>query len=216
MPETPSISTTKEAPGDGSVLGRLRAMAPKRTLHFREALEVAEWQATALLTMWGISEAPVPDEVVTELPRITTDADHDLAASGMSHWNGTSWVITVNGSEPRTRQRFSRLHELKHIIDHGRPESQSSSQVHSLDGHLEQVADFFAGCVLMPRHLLKQAWASGIQLPTELAELFDVSPAAISVRLTQTGLRRVGRHGIKQADTAPIRWRAHMKKGATA
>ena len=56
------------------------------------------------------------------------------------------------------------------------------------DQQAEQVADYFAGCLLVPRPLLKRAWGNGIQRQDELARAFNVSEQAIRVRLRQTGL----------------------------
>lgn len=58
----------------------------------------------------------------------------------------------------------------------------------SSEERAEQVADQFVACLLMPRPWLKRAWGSGIQDPRDLARLFDVSPAAMRVRLETTGL----------------------------
>jgi Zn-dependent peptidase ImmA (M78 family) len=121
----------------------------------------------------------------------TVEHDPDLAgiaASGSSHWDWQrrSWIISLNPDEPATRNRFTLIHEYKHIIDHG------SSGIHQTKASIrplqEIVADYFAGCVLMPKRLLKAAYCDGIQRPADLAELFDVSEAAVHVRLDQIGL----------------------------
>lgn len=52
----------------------------------------------------------------------------------------------------------------------------------------EIVADYFAGCVLVPKRLLTAAYYGGIQSLRDLAQLFDVSQEAIAVRLAQVGL----------------------------
>jgi Zn-dependent peptidase ImmA (M78 family) len=56
------------------------------------------------------------------------------------------------------------------------------------DRIIERICDYFAGCLLVPRNWLKRAWSNGIQSPTALAALFNVSTAAIAVRLQQTGI----------------------------
>jgi hypothetical protein len=189
---TKTITASSE--GAGSVLASLRALLPSRRLYLSEALRLAELQADRLLRLRHITDVPVPVEVATSLPRISVDYDPDLprhAASGASDWDShrRAWVITVNPEEPRTRQRFTVIHEYKHIIDHYHP---------GLGGYLpatiygltpvEYVAEYFAGCVLMPKRWVKAAFYDGIQRPRDLAELFDVSPRAIEVRLDQLGL----------------------------
>jgi len=169
-------------------------LLPERKLSLDAALLVAERQAERLLKLRGVTAAPVPVRIVTSLPRITVDHDSDLprhAASGCSHWNSHSrcWVISVNPQEPTTRQRFTVLHEYKHIIDHYHLglSGRLPLRVYGL-APAEYVAEYFAGCVLMPKRWVKTAYYHGIQHLDELAELFDVSARAMEVRLAQLGL----------------------------
>lgn len=171
-----------------SVLLNLRALIPQRRCRFEEALRIAELQATRLLEIMRVDTAPVPSEVVSELPRIEVRY-RDLPTSGLSYWDGQTWIIALNQSEPWTRQRFTLLHEYKHIIDHGHVSSlYPGSRSRSREQQAEQAADYFAGCVLMPRRIMKRAWASGLQTPGRLARHFETSERAISVRLAQIGL----------------------------
>jgi Zn-dependent peptidase ImmA (M78 family) len=171
-----------------SVLASLRALIPKRSLLFSEALQIAELQANRLLSLTGVTDGALPNEAITELPRIRL-AYRDLPTSGLSYWDGQCWVICLNATEPRTRQRFTLLHEYKHIIDHGRTEHlYTGSHGHNADQQAEQAADYFAGCALMPKRLVKRAWGQRVQRPTVLAAVFDVSARAMDVRLAQLGL----------------------------
>ena len=181
-----------------STLGSLRALIPDRRCQFLEALRVAELQASRLLSLYRIEQAPIPSELVTELPRIHVEY-RPIPMSGLSYWNGHSWVIALNRAEPTTRQRFTLFHEYKHIVDHGRVRDlyQGAGRKTAAQ-QAEQAADYFAGCVLMPRLLLKRAWASGLQTPDQLARHFETSERAISVRLAQVGLvDQSTRHGGK-------------------
>jgi Zn-dependent peptidase ImmA (M78 family) len=175
-----------------SVLALLRSVLPaKRKLRFGEALRIAELQANKLLEQAGITDAPVPSEIVTGLPRITVEYEIDMPCSGASDWDGhrRTWVITLNALEPDTRHRFSLLHEYKHIIDHGSPGLVDLGNFRYFGREpVEYIAEYFAGCVLMPKRLVKRAWGEGIQRLNDLADLFDVSPQAMSVRLAQLGL----------------------------
>lgn len=53
---------------------------------------------------------------------------------------------------------------------------------------IEQLCDYFAACLLMPRTWVKNAYAGGTQEIPKLARLFDVSEPAMRVRLTSIGL----------------------------
>jgi Zn-dependent peptidase ImmA (M78 family) len=181
------------APDTPSLLARLRALAPTRALTLFEALRLAELQANRLLEISGIADLPVPSEIVTGLPRICVEYDFDMPdhAAGASDWDTPrkTWVITLNPTHPDTRQHFTLLHEYKHILDHGQPGLRPDirGRYYGLTPS-EYVADYFAGCALMPKRLVKRAWGQGVQRPNDLALLFDVSKAAICVRLRQIGL----------------------------
>lgn len=190
------MNTTNSATplGGASVLTTLRSLLPPRRLYLSEAMRIAELQAHRLLELRDVTDVPVPVEIVTELPRVVVEYDPDLpghAASGSSAWDvpRRAWIIALNPDEPPTRQRFTVLHEYKHIIDHYHPGlgGRPPTTLYGLTP-VEYVAEYFAGCVLMPRRLVKAAYYDGIQRLADLAELFDVSGRAMEVRLDQLGL----------------------------
>jgi hypothetical protein len=177
-----------------STLGILRSLIPSRPLSFSDARRIAEFQAERLLSRLGVYDVPVPTDLVVDLPRVVIEYDHELpghAASGFSDWDQHRrlWVITINPDEPLTRQRFTMLHELKHIIDHGglTLAGPLPRTIYGLPP-IEYLADYFAGCVLMPKRLIRAAFYDGIQRASDIAELFDVSARAAEVRLAQLGL----------------------------
>lgn len=171
------------------VLALLRALVPQRQLSFNEALRIAELQANRLLEHFGINTAAVPDEIVSELPRIKIVTELGFPVSGAAHWNGRHWIITLSADEHRRRQRFSLMHEFKHVLDHttkdflyqDRPNSSAHDQA-------ERVADYFAACLLMPKRVVKRLWFEGPQSIERLADKLQVSPAAVRYRLDQLGL----------------------------
>jgi len=187
-----TTATTNSMPqGAPTVLASLRRLIPSRELRLSEALRIAELQANRLLELRNITDVPVPAEVITGLPRITVEYDSELpehAASGCSDWDAhrRAWIISLSPTEPETRQKFTLLHEYKHIVDHGSCGIIPSSTYRRAPQ--EVVADYFAGCVLMPKRLVKAAFYDGIQRLPDLAELFDVSQRALEVRLSQLGL----------------------------
>lgn len=172
-----------------STLALLRGLVPQRELTYNESLRIAELQANRLLELFAIRTDAVPDEIVTEVPRIKIERENWLPVSGAAHWNGRYWIITLSATEHRLRQRFSMMHEFKHILDHttkdflyhDRPGSSAHDQA-------ERVADYFAACLLMPKRVVKRLWCQGHQDLGELAGLLRVSPAAVRYRLDQVGL----------------------------
>lgn len=195
------------------MLAALRRLHPNRRLDLNDALWLAELQANRLLQLRGMAhDVPVATTIITELPRITVEHDPELpkdAASGSSTWDYQrhSWVISLNPTEPRRRRRFTVLHEYKHILDHGSPGIRVAGSAAPFQRPAaEVVADYFAGCVLMPKRLLTAAYYDGIQRPADLAELFDVSEPAIRVRLSQVGLGEPpGRSATQSAYRYPRR-----------
>jgi Zn-dependent peptidase ImmA (M78 family) len=172
-----------------SVLAALRALVPDRPMSFAEALRIAELQANKLRELLLVDDDAFPTYLIEGLARLRVVERPNLPVSGASYWANGAWVIALNSSEPWQRRRLTTLHEFKHIIDHGRTKFlyQGTSKT-SGERQAEQVADFFAGCVLVPKRNLKRVFGQGLQRPNELAELFAVSSKAVEVRLAQVGL----------------------------
>jgi Zn-dependent peptidase ImmA (M78 family) len=170
------------------VLASLRVLTPKRQLQHWEALRIAELQADHLIRHFQIETSAVPEEIVSQLPRIRVIREHGLPVSGAAHWNGRHWIITLNGDEPISRQRFSLMHEFKHILDHAQPHHRYNDRGHLTADHAERVADYFAACVLMPKRVVKRLWFGGNQNIDLLANALAVSPRALRYRLDQLGL----------------------------
>lgn len=180
-----ALPTSRAASGqERGVLTILRALAPRRMLTASETEYLAELQANRLLELAGRPQMPVPNELITELPRIRVLQDFDLPVSGSAQWVSGRWLLTLNGGEPFTRRRFSMAHELKHVIDH--------RHVGTLYDSLEQAeyaADYFAACLWMPKRDVKRVWGAGLQDLGALSEHFAVSPPAMARRLQHLGLR---------------------------
>lgn len=174
-----------------SVLGALRSLVPIRErIAFTQSLRIAERQANHLLELRGIDAAPIPIEIISGLPKIAVEYTGQLVW-GASFWdpNRQTWVIQLPNAEPQAHNRFTLAHEYKHIIDHGRQMTlyQGTRQTDP-QAQAEQAADYFAGCLLVPRRILKARWDNGIRTTGELAELFDVSEYTVANRLRQIGL----------------------------
>lgn len=212
--------TNSKSNGERSVLASLRLLIPVRQTDFAESLIIAELQANRLLLLTNTANGPMPPHLICQMPRI--EVHHKaLPTSGMSFWdnNAQTWVIYLNASEPLTRQRFTLLHEYKHIIDHGRTDLlYTGSDVHTAARQAELAADYFAGCALMPKWLMKRARGAGLQTARALAEHFDVSVQAVEVRLAQLGLQamhpspRCAPHRVVQGYRLSKRQQAYYRR----
>jgi len=187
------------------VIAQLRDIVPIRPLTRIEALSIAERQAMKLLELTSVSAPPVPERIVAELPKVQVTRSKAMLHSGMSAWEHGRWKVVLNSNDSRLRQRFSLVHELKHIVDHPFVRQlYGAVDPHEREDWIELVCDYFAGCVLMPRPWLKRAWTTGSQRLSNLAYRFDVSQAAMQTRLHQTGLQQPAprcshRHGKPRA-----------------
>lgn len=186
--------------GQPSVLASLRRFAPTRPVSFQTALAVAERQAEEFLRLSGIDPRmaqPVPTSLVENLPRFRVIRE-DIVESGMTQRAGGVWLIVLNRREARVRNRFTTFHEFKHALDHhagkhlytGRHWLAGDERRADAARQRERAADYFAGCVLMPRAAVLALWREGVREPEAVAGAFDVSAAAARVRLEQIGLLR--------------------------
>lgn len=128
-----------------TTLSNLRSLVPHRVVTFAEALRVAELQARRLADLIG-DPTGIGEHHIAGLPRIVITYE-TLPVSGMSYWNGQQWVIAISATDSLVRQRFTLLHEFKHILDH--PSTKllynDNSRMTASD-QAEAAADYFAGC----------------------------------------------------------------------
>ena len=200
-----------------NVVASLRRLVPQRPLSFTDSLRLAELQANRLLEAARCTGGPVPESVITDLPRLDVRRSTKLIGSGVTAWSGGKWRMLINGTEPITRQRFTMAHELKHVLDSSH---EDVTYKHLPDGparerHIEAVCDHFAASLLMPRMWVKRLWFQGVQDLGSLAWHFGVSQQAMLIRLQALGLidvprrclhaQRIGRVAIK-AKPAPRRY----------
>jgi Zn-dependent peptidase ImmA (M78 family) len=173
-----------------SALAELRSLCPPRALPAWDARGVAERQAARLLQHWGLTEPPVPEEVIGELPYVRVRYVRARNFAAAARWNGGRWTILVNRDSTVGRQRFSLAHEFKHVLDHPvarlvyRDRAGRSAHLQA-----ERGADCFAAALLMPRAWVKRAfYDEGIRDERMLAQRFGVSVAAMRVRAEELRL----------------------------
>lgn len=177
------INTTKQT--RNSPLANLRALVPNRPLRWREAVRLAERQANHLRQQLGITSPELPERALSNLSRIRVIELDDLPSSAVTHWHNGTWVIAINSREPWTRQRFSLAHEIFHAVNYPTEQWLCWPEYWlSTTGKREKLAEYFAGCLLMPSRHVKRL--SGQGLPAaDLADIFGVSLRAIETRLRQ-------------------------------
>jgi len=172
------------------LLARLRAATPRRALTHRESERVAERQAELLRQALDLSGTPrLPTEALLTLPFLTVTERTGFPTSGMATKTPHGWIIVLRSEEAKVRQRFSLAHELRHLLDDPFIDRlYPATGGYSSFERAERVCDYFAGCLLMPKRLLRADWVDGRQDIAALARRYDVSRAAMTVRLSQLGL----------------------------
>jgi Zn-dependent peptidase ImmA (M78 family) len=113
------------------------------------------------------------------------------------------FVIAINQSKPKTRKYFTTAHELGHYFLHqeiikredvlidGENTLDGTNILYRLDepekSKIETEANNFAASLIMPSELVEKAWNT-FHSVEECANIFNVSVAAMSIRLERLGL----------------------------
>lgn len=178
-----------------ALITELRAIAPYRSLTYGESIQLARRQA-AKLREWAKADEPAINLIWLLNQRFVPVARVASYKLGEDSGLTTDQVdgrlqMFINQNEPLQRQRFSLLHEFKHVLDfddaavlhdklgRGNPKLQADM--------IEWIANEFAGHVLMPTSLVKRIWFQTQNLGLS-ANIFDVSVEAMATRLERLNL----------------------------
>jgi hypothetical protein len=182
-------------PAMQALLSELRAIAPRRPLSYGESVQVARLQASKLRSLagadrldinlvWLLNQRAVP---VNFVPSHALGEESGLTTNAISG----RVEMYLNQGEPAHRQRFSLLHEFKHVLDwtdadrlHRRLGSGNAA---IQAAQIELIANEFAAHVLMPKRLVIRSWLQTQDLGLT-ASLFNVSREAMQTRLSRLGL----------------------------
>lgn len=168
-----------------SLLATLRDLIPMRPLYYSEALRVTELQAAVLRRELGIRTPELPEEAIGSIPRIKVVEIDNLPSSGTSQWSNGTWIIGIDANEPWQRQRFTTAHELWHVINWQTEKFLCApGPFRSPSEKRELLADYFAGCLLMPKSHIKLL-AGRLYPISAIADTFGVSERAVRFRLGQ-------------------------------
>ena len=128
------------------------------------------------------------------------EGDLEKKVSGAIRYDKVNdkYEILINKNDAKVRQRFTIAHELGHYFLH--KEYLKSEEIlidimyrtvemtdNEDDKKREREVDYFAGAILMNRTLLRKAYEENHSIQ-ELADIFNVSVSAMTVRLDILGL----------------------------
>jgi IrrE N-terminal-like domain len=148
-------------------------------------------QATRLLDAAGVTHAPVSlRDIVSALNLELVHRRHEpFSCEAALEPLGDGHAIVLNGSSGERRRRFTIAHEIGHFVLHPRRQrAERGGQGNAGMGAQEREADQFAAELLMPEHLVRHAVVELGADVARLADRFDVSQAAMRVRLSRLGL----------------------------
>ena len=97
------------------------------------------------------------------------------------------WVIHLNAEDKPAKQRVTLFHEAFHILAHSRATPVFRKRGIKEGLFNEMLADYFSGCVLMPKEWVKEKWAQVNDLK-QMAEIFQVTQVSMWIRLKTMGL----------------------------
>lgn len=110
-----------------------------------------------------------------------------LIRKDATHGGTSGYAIYTNANHRRTRRRFTIAHELGHYVLHpdliGDGITDDALYRSRLGDPIERQANRFAANLLMPWDLIIESTRSGLDTVEKLAEKFEVSKSAMSVRL---------------------------------
>ncbi len=184
------------------LITKLRKPVTSMGLGLGDALVLAELQAGIFLHLTGIVMPPVPESIVSELPFIEVRRITPSLVAGAAHFSRGRWLIALNGADIPARQRFTLMHEFKHVLDDPYPDLYRGESGMTSSHIAERVCDFFAANVLMPKAWVQEGTAGRFPDIRALAAWFKVSLQAMQYRVSSLGL------GLK-----PVRcWPAHHER----
>ncbi|MDC0739342.1 ImmA/IrrE family metallo-endopeptidase [Cognatishimia sp. SS12] len=146
----------------------------------------------------------LPVDVIGIFDALSIDYVEEPMAPGQSgriHYEDPFCTVTVNATEGPQRKRFTAAHELGHYLLHrdlldGKKhldrlfsDSGRDNPYGPLAPSHEVQANKFAADLLMPAGILRARYDPARDNVTELADLCDVSHAAMEIRLKALGIR---------------------------
>jgi len=97
------------------------------------------------------------------------------------------WIVHLNAEDKPGRQRTTLFHEVFHILAHSRATPVFRKRGVKEGVFNEMLADYFSGCILMPKEWVKGKWVEVKDLK-QMAKLFQVTEVSMWIRLKTMGL----------------------------
>lgn len=109
-----------------------------------------------------------------------------------SEFAAGGFVITVNGTHSKTRQRFTIAHEIAHFILHrdliGDGITDDALYRSTRGDDIERQANAYAAAILMPAPLVRKKYREGKLSYADMSSAFDVSYQVAEIRMKELRL----------------------------
>ena len=152
--------------------------------------QLIEILANKYIKQAKLTQPPVITELIKQFdisPRIEVRPLPLKAYHGAIWHLEDGWVIHINNRDEPVTQRLTLFHEVFHILAHSRAIPVFKKRGFKDGLFNEMLADYFAGCLLMPKGWVKEKWAEINDLK-QIAEIFQVTEVSMWIRLKTTGL----------------------------
>lgn len=152
-------------------------------------LTLAELTARNILIEAGITKPPVPAMELLERCAVVCWYD-DAIEEGFCIMNNNTPYVFLNKNIVNGRDKFTFAHELGHLkMGHIQIDQSKLTAWH--ERNIRREADYFAACLLMPEHWIRDAVGNdfiGCDHVRGLVQMFGVSYEAMHNRLDELGL----------------------------
>jgi len=165
--------------------------APDEKAELRRGLAEADRLVDSARSAGTYSSPPVPLESLAALVNIRKIVRLDIRESGRLVPVGQSFVVELNASEHRYRQRFTLAHEIGHVLlsrSKGRNQVAERYFRCSNDSQLERACDRIAGRLILPPRELRQEverHGHGLSDLVGVARRFEVSWQAFGFAMSE-------------------------------
>lgn len=174
---------------DKTVLRTLKTSIPERWTLCR-IFQLVEALANKCLEKAAVTQPPTPTGIIRHF-----DANKPVEVRflPLKVYHGAiwqlddSWIIHINANDTPNRQRVSLFHEVFHILAHCKATPVFRKRGTKMGFFNEMLADYFAGCIIMPKGWIERKWAE-IKDVRRMAEIFQVTELGMWIRLRTMGL----------------------------
>ena len=174
---------------DEAVLRTLKISIPERWTPC-QIFQLVEALANKYLEKAAVTQPPTSTELIRHL-----DASQPVEVRflPLKVYHGAiwklddGWVIHINANDAPDRQRVTLFHEVFHILAHYKATPVFRKRGIKMGFFNEMLADYFAGCILMPKVWVEKKWAE-VKDVRRMAEIFRVTELAMWIRLKTMGL----------------------------